>query len=197
MPFYEPTAELRAGSANSVAVTSGLAVDMKAAAELGASVWQQTATYLLEATSRGESSIISEGNGVGGGIGSPDGGLDRCNISNTNAIAVICAILCEAEEDSVSGHTERSKEWEANSATTSFCDQQADSEVSSCNGSRRGWKLDALRVLLHTCRVSPGVAHAVVAFKEGAIVQTLLGGLWLQAGAGNTEAKVKKTPHVP
>ncbi|CAM9750929.1 unnamed protein product [Ectocarpus fasciculatus] len=163
-----------------------------------------------------------DGGGGGGGGGldffgeeaGPDRGVrDRRGPPTTNPVAVLCGIICDVEEDE-----EDATRWdspgsaayhrdEIAAATTAaaapFCGQHVGRRRSSEGGGDGGGgdggggrgdttRSAALRVLLHSCRASPGVARAIVAFDGGAAVQALLGRLCLppssQAGP-NVSAK--------
>lgn len=71
-----PTSATVAAAAAALAVSGGLAIDMRAAVDLGSSVWRETATHLLRI---GGGSAGGGGGGSGGGGGGGDddkGGVD-------------------------------------------------------------------------------------------------------------------------
>lgn len=188
MPFHEATARRRLGSTIPVAIASGHAVDAKAAAELGASVWQQTAKHLLEAGGcdgsggSDEESAVPSPTARGAGSGRGRRGI---NEADNSAIGVLCRVLCDAEEFSCGSATSRGPEG---GSTAQAIDRSAGSRDRSSGG--QDVKIAALRVLLHGCRASFGVAHAVAAFDGGAIVQALLDRLCLPSTTEGAAANV-------
>lgn len=107
--------------------------------------------------------------------------------ASSNALATLCGIVCDVEEeeqvsgcrDSTAGSVD-----DRRGGTAPFCGQSIARRRPLGDGGRSGdtLLLAALRVLLHTCRVSPGVAEVVVAFEGGNAVQALLGRLHLPVG---------------
>ena len=175
---------------------AGVAVDVSAAVELGASVWRQTAKHLLEGADNGGGDGGDGGTGSGGGsFRAHSGNLavaeGEAEASGVNAVAALCAILCEADEgsgrsDAALSSADSGEGGVVGAVAAPFCGQPRRSFEKSGGGGGGGGgggedvtRLAALRVLLHACRASPGVAHAIVAFGGGAAVQALTGRLSL------------------
>lgn len=170
---------------------AGLAVDVNAAVELATSVWRQTAKHLLERTENSGSGGRSGDNSSGGGGGRVDVAAAAVAAEGKglgfNAVATLCGILCQTRnsegccdsaDDSVRIH--HGGGTPAAAATAPFCGHFVSPRGSSEKGGGPGGTREAaLRVLLHSCRASPGIAHAVAAFDGGAAVQALLGRLCL------------------
>lgn len=138
----------------------------------------------------------------------PDRGFrDTRGPPTTNAVAALCGIICDVEEEE-DDEDEDATRWDspgsapyhrdetataaaaaAAAAAAPFCGQhvgrgrssERDGDGGGGGGGGRGdtTRSAALRVLLHACRSSPGVARAIVTFDGGAAVQTLLGRLCL------------------
>lgn len=182
MPFHG-TAGRRADSTPLSAGTSGLAVDVRAAVELGTSVWRQTATHLLETSRSGGGDGDDGGLTVGEKL-DPDGGDGQNGGRDAfdTAIAALCRILCEAGDLSSSPPASKIREENESVDAAPFCGGGI-LRRSSSSQSGGAMRLAALRVLLHCCRASPDVAHAIVAFDRGAAVQAVLDRLSLPARA--------------
>ena len=188
MPFHEATARRRLGLKIPVAVASGLAVGAKAAAELGASVWQQTAKHLLEVDGcEGSSGSDEEGAVSLAAAMSAESGRGRRGIgeADNSAIDVLCRVLCDAGDLSCGSETSRGPEGVSTPPTVDHSVGSRD-----CSGASQRVQIAALRVLLHACRASFGVAHAVATFDGGATVQALLDRLCSPAPAKGAAANV-------
>ena len=169
---------------------AGMAVDVTAAVELAASVWGQTAKHLLE---RAEG-----GGGGGGGYHEHGANLEAATAAEegsqgVSAVAALCTILCEAgkiagcSDDAAGSRADSGERDIAVSAIAApFHGQLRRSFEKGSNGEgvADATRLAALRVLLHACRASSGVAHAIVAFGGGAAVQVLLGQLSRPSASG-------------
>ena len=188
MPFHEATARRRQGLFIPVAIASGHAVDAKAAAEFAASVWQQTAKHLLEAGGcDGSGGSDEEGAISSASVRCAESGRGRRGMgeAETTAIGVLCRVLCDAEEFSCGSVISRGP---GGVSTPPAFDHSAGARDRSDGG--QDVKIAALRVLLHGCRASFGVARAVAAFDGGAIVQALLDRLCLPTSPGGAAANV-------
>lgn len=176
--------------ANAVAAaSSGLAIDMRAAVDLGASVWRETATHLLKmGRSAGGGGCGSGGNGEGGvgleataaTLENGRGGIHISSVGDatsftTSAVSSLCGIICEAAGGSAAPRGGEENRFEALSYDAYAV--RGGSPTAGGDGGDGGVRLAALRVLLHTSRASARVAHAIAAFDEGAAVQALLGQL--------------------
>lgn len=162
---------------------------MTAAVELAASVWGQTAKHLLER---------AEGGGGGGG-GHHEHGANLATATaaeeypGVSAVAALCTILCEAgkiagcSDDAAGSRADSGERDIAVSAIAApFHGQLRRSfeKGSDGEGVADAARLAALRVLLHACRASSGVARTIVAFGGGAAVQVLLGQLSRPSASG-------------
>lgn len=186
MPFHEATAQGRLGLPIPVEVSNGRAVDAKAAAELGASVWQQTAKHLLEVDGCDGSSGSDEEGAVSlvAAMGADSGrGHRGIGEADNSAIGVLCRILCDAGDLSCGSATSGGPEGVS---TPPALGHSVGSEDRP--GTSQGVQIAALRVLLHVCRASFDVAHAVAAFDGGATVQALLDRLCSPAHAKEAAA---------
>lgn len=194
-PLREATVDERGTGSPSVvnavaAASSGLAIDMKAAVDLGASVWRETATHLLKmGGSAGGGGCGSGGNGEGGvGIEATASMLENDGRSGsrvssggeaisftTSAVSSLCGIICAAADGRTASRGGEENRFEAPPYDASAVRRR--SPAAGGDGGDDGVRLAALRVLLHTSRVSAHIAHAIAAFDEGAAVQALLGRL--------------------
>lgn len=191
MPFHEATARRRLGLTTPVAVASGRAVDAKAAAELGASVWQQTAKHLLEVDDcDGSSGSDEEGAASLAATMGPESGSERRGIeeADNSAIGVLCRVLCDAGDLSYGSATFRGPEGVSTPPALSQSVSSGDR-----SGAGQDVQIAALRVLLHACRESFAVAHAVAAFDGGATVQALLDRLCSPAPAKEAATDVSSS----
>lgn len=196
MPFREATSE-QTRSRNGVAVAdagvaataSGLAVYIKAAAELGASVWRETSMHLLKTARTGSGgrdgggggdSMMPEtargGEGRGGGGSGSDPYFVGTKVVATSALSVLCAILCE--DAHCDGLTTVKRDCSQNTIAPSS-DESLRGLAVRPRDDAAAVRLAALRVLLHTCRSSADVAHEFAAFGGGVAVQALLARLCL------------------
>lgn len=173
----------------------GIVVDVNAAVELATSVWRQTAKHLLESAEGGGNAGCGGNINGGGGGDSEHGALlaaaEEEEASGINAVAALCVVLCAGEKknascsddaaDSSAGGSERGI---TAAAAAPFCGQSQSRRPFENGGGPDATRLAALRVLLHACRASPGVAHAIAAFDGGAAVRALLGQASPPPGAG-------------
>ncbi|CAM9176832.1 unnamed protein product [Laminaria digitata] len=189
MPFHEATARCRLGLTIPAAVASGRAVDTTAAAELGASVWRQTAKSLLEADGCDESDGSDEEGAVSSAAarGAESGGGRRGigEADDNSAIGVLCRVLCDPGKLSCGSATARGPEGVSTPPALGYSAGSRDR-----SGAGQDVRIAALRVLLHACRASFGVAHAVAAFDGGATVQALLDRLCSLSPANKAAANV-------
>lgn len=191
MPLAEATID-----ACGIGATVGqdwLAAEIKAAVDLGLSVCLQTATNLLENAPQDSSDVNHSG--VSGDLGSTyQNGRheeERHEPHSTTAIEVLCGILCSEGKDGHGGGSVGVVDLDdtPNRANTApFCDQSVSryhdrrevelqslpSPSPSSAGGRLQVTLAALRLLLHACRASSGVAHAIADYDGGTVVQALL-----------------------
>lgn len=185
MPFREATSEnMRSRNVIAITSTSGLAGHVKAAAELGASVWRETSTHLLKTSRSGGGGRAGNGGAMSGTVRGEEksGGSGEAYVMGkavaTSALSVLCSILCEEDAHSESlaaAKTNFSQDIVAPSSEESL----RDSAMCPPREDAAAVRLAALRVLLHTCRSSSAVAHAFTAFCGGAAVQALLARLCL------------------
>lgn len=186
MPFHEATARRRLGLTIPVEVASGRAVDAKAAAELGASVWQQTAKHVLDvdgcdgSSGSDEEAAVSLAPAIGAESGKGQRGIRE---ENNSAIGVLCRVLCDAGDMSCGSAPSGGPEGVS---TPPALGHSVGSEDRP--GASQDVQIAALRVLLHACRASFGVAYAVAAFNGGATVQALLDRLCSPAHAKEAAA---------
>lgn len=171
------------------AASSGLAIDMRAAVDLGASVWRETATHLLQMGKSAAGGGCGSGGNDEGGVGleatavTLENGRGGSHVSSgteatsftTSAVSSLCGIICEAADGSAAPRGGEENRFEAPSYDASAV--RGGSPTAGGDGGDSGVRLAALRVLLHTSRASARVAHAIAAFDEGSAVQALLG--WL------------------
>lgn len=190
-----PSSEAAAAAKPSTA--AGLAVDVNAAVELATSVWQQTAKHLLARAKNSRDGGRGGDNSVGGGSGRVGLAAAAAMVTDeeedlaVNAVAALCGILCQTEKNESccnsacsSAHDHSVVGIPAAAAAAPFCGQF----VAPRGVTGKGDGLDetrsaALRVLLHACRASPGIAHAIAAFNRGAAVEVLLARLCLPSVA--------------
>lgn len=193
LPFQEAAiqwieqTETVATAAVAAAATSGLAIDVKAAAKLGASVWRETSTHLLKTAKNGisgERVVERSGAGAGNEEARRGGGQNQSvgKAVAPSALSVLCSIV--REEGSYDGLAAAARDSEkidvGDAPFSGECLRGVKASHHSDDTSTA--RLAALRVLLHTCRASSSVAHAFAAFHGGAAVQALLGRLCLPEG---------------